>query len=191
MKILLLGLLGIVTTLVVPQRTSRGQTPKLPDAWTKPVNNLQAKLALIEEGKENGTRWLVPYLELQYTGDTARALKVRCAAAHVKFALVDAEGKPVREGYTLPRSGPHPDPGTVAIPYRSSMRIWMGCSNWGIPKDAAAMISADSGAWILKAEEKDKVFLRVTIQADKLDSDPDYTWHGKLETTLKVTWSAQ
>jgi hypothetical protein len=66
----------------------------------------------------------------------------------------------------------------------------MHCTNWGVPKDAAAMIATDSGAWVLAAEEKGKVFLRATIKGAKAESDPDRTWYGTLETPLvKVNWA--
>jgi hypothetical protein len=66
----------------------------------------------------------------------------------------------------------------------------MYCSNWGVPKDAPAMISTDSGAWVIQAEEKGKVFLRATIKGTKAAADPDRTWHGTIETPLvKVDWS--
>ena len=65
----------------------------------------------------------------------------------------------------------------------------MYCSNWGVPKDAAAMISTDSGAWVLQPEEKGKVFLRATITGANVASDPDRTWYGTIETpAVKVDW---
>src|SRR5438067_25703 len=79
------------------------------DTWSKPVHGLQARITLVEKPKINGTRSLVPYLELRNVGDSAHPLKVRCDGGHVAFELVDADGKAVRDGWTLPRSGPHPD----------------------------------------------------------------------------------
>ena len=100
---------------------------------------------------------------------------------------MDADGKVVRDGYSMSRSGPHADPGTVSLPNDSSIRVGMHCTNWGVPKDAAAMISTDSGAWVIKAEEKGKVFLRATLTGKQVESDPDRTWYGTIETTpLKV-----
>ena len=144
---------------------------------------------MVEKPKDNGTRSLVPYLELRNVGNSAYPLKVRCGDGYVKFELVDADGKVIRDGWSLRRSGPHPDPGTVALPLDSSMKISMYCSNWGVPKDAAAMISTDSGAWVLQPEEKGKVFLRATITDANVESDPDRTWHGTIQTpAVKVDW---
>ena len=157
--------------------------------WSKPTRGLQARITLVERPKYNGTRSIVPYLELRNTSSNADPLKVRCHTGHVYFELVDADGKVVRDGSTLPRSGPHADPGTIVLPHDSAMRIGMHCTNWGVPKDAAAMISTDSGAWVLKQQEKGKVFLRATVKGAKVESDPDRMWYGTIVTpAAKVDW---
>lgn len=182
----------LIAVIVVSAIAAGSAAPAADDeqGWSKTVDGLQARITLIEKPKINGTRSLVPYLELRNVSDSAHALKVRCGEGHVQFELVDADGKTVRDGWTLPRSGPHADPGTIALPHDSSMRISMYCSNWGVPKDAAGMISTDSGAWVLKPEEKGKVFLRATIKGTEDKSDPDRTWHGTLATPdVKVDWS--
>ena len=167
---------------------ARGGPPDDGQKWPEPVNRLQAKLTLVQAEPSNGTRKLVPYLELRNASDSAYPLKVRCGGGHVKFELLGLDGKPVRDGHALPRSGPHPDPGVVALPFGSSMRLWMGCTNWGVPKDAAAMISTDSGAWVLRAEEKGKVLLRVTVRGDPDKSDSDRVWHGTVQASIPVEW---
>ncbi len=187
--ILLLGAVVVMSAVVTP-----GAVPPAPpddaDSWSKPTHGLQARVTLVEKPRINGTRSIVPYLELRNGSDSADPLKVRCGGGHVKFELVDADGKAVRDGWALPRSGPHADPGTVSLPFDSSMRIGMYCSNWGVPRDAASMISTDSGAWVLQPKEKGKVFLRVTIKGAKVESDPDRTWHGTIQTpAVKVDWS--
>ena len=155
--------------------------------WSKAVNGLQARVVLVEKPRSNGTRMLHPYLELRNVDDMTFPLKVRLGGAHVKFALVDAEGKLVDAGQSLDRSGPHPDPGTISLPLDSILRVGMHCTNWGIPRDAAAMIATDSGAWVLKPEQKGKVFLRATVSGKK-DAD-ERVWTGKLEAKVRVTWS--
>jgi hypothetical protein len=158
--------------------------------WSKTVRELQARVTLTERPPSNGTRSLVPYLELRNVGSTAYPIKVPCGGGHVTFELVDANGTVLRGGWTLPRSGPHADPGTVVLPHDSSMRIGMYCSNWGVPKDAAAMISTDSGAWVLTADEKGKVFLRMTLKAAPTAADPDRTWHGEIVLPpVTVDWA--
>lgn len=190
MKALLLLFMGLAAvSAVVTSRTAPAGPPAEADSWSNPERGIQARITLVEKPKINGTRSLVPYLELRNVGDSAYPLKVRCGAGHVTFELVGADGKAIRDGWSLPRSGPHPDPGTVVLPLDSSMRIGMYCSNWGVPRDAAAMISTDSGAWVLQPQEKATVFLRATIKGEKVESDPDRTWHGTIQTpAVKVDW---
>lgn len=185
--VLLLAAAVVVSAVVASGAAVAG--PPDDAGWSKTTRDIQACVTLVERPTVNGTRSLVPYLELRNVGSSAYPIKVRCGGGHVKFELVDADGKVVRDGDSLPRSGPHADPGTVSLPHDSSIRVGMHCTNWGVPKDAAAMISTDSGAWVLTAEEKGKVFLRATLTGKPVESDPDRTWHGAIELTLvKVTW---
>lgn len=145
---------------------------------------------MVERPKFNGTRSIAPYLEFRNVSGSAHPLKVRCGSGNVKFELVDADGKVVRHGDTLPHDGPNADPGTIALPDDSSMRIGMYCGGWGVPENAAAMILTESGAWILQPKEKGKVFLRATVKGEKVESDPDRMWHGTIKTPpVKVDWS--
>lgn len=155
--------------------------------WSKAVNGLQARVVLVEKPRFNGTRMLYPYLELRNVENMAEPLKVRLDRAHVKFALVDAEGKLTGSGQLLPRSGPHSDPGTISLPLDSTLRVGMHCTNWGIPRDAAAMIATDSGVWVLKPEQKRKVFLQATVSGKK-ETD-QRLWAGELKAKVRVTWS--
>jgi hypothetical protein len=183
---LFVGLMVMLAMVTTP--TVQSIPPAEADSWSQPTNGLQARITLVEKPISNGTRQIVPCLELRNVSDSAYPLKVRCDDGHVKFELVGADGKVIREGWTLPRSGPHPDPGTVVLPFDSSIRIGMHCSNWGVPKDKPAMIATDSGAWVLQQEEKGKVFLRVTIKGTQVESDPDRIWHGTIEAVVKVEW---
>ncbi len=161
------------------------------DDWSKPVNGLQARVVLVEKARSNGTRMLHPYLDLRNAGDMAYPLKVRLGgAAHVKFKLVDADGKVVDDGQRGARDGPYPDPGTISLPRDSSLRVGMFCTNWGVPQDAAAMIATDSGAWVLKPEQEGRVFLRVKVTGKKQDED-GRIWFGNLEAKTRVTWPGE
>ena len=166
-----------------------GSTANPDDGWSKPVRGIEARISLVERPKVNGTRSIVPYLELRNVSDVANPIHVACGRDHVKFELTDSEGKVVREGrWNLSRSGPHADPGTITLPFDSSIRIGMHCTNWGVPKDAAAMIATDSGAWILQAEEKGSVFLRVTIN-NEAEGKSRQNWRGSLiSPPKKVDW---
>lgn len=157
-------------------------------AWSKEVNGLRLRLKLVEKGKLYGTRWLVPYLELRNVRDLIDPMQVNLDRPHLKVELVNADGVPVRDGWTLPRSGFTPEPGTVSLPLDSFMRLSLECRNWGIPKDAPAMVSTDSGAWVLRDEESGKLFLRATLTGEKTNPDRK-TWSGELQTPpVKVVW---
>lgn len=158
------------------------------NVWSEPADGIEARITLVERGRAYGTRSIVPYLELRNVADSASPVKVRCGGGRVKFELIGADGKVVREGWSLPRSGPHADPGTIVLPFDSSIRIGMHCSNWGVPK-AAAMIATDSGAWVFKSHEKGKLFLRATITGEKPGRRSERIWHGTIVTPpLKVDW---
>src|SRR5262245_11797528 len=185
----------VVLSAAAPSADVAAGPPDDAGGWSKTTRDIQARVTLVEKPKVNGTRSLVPYLELRNVGSSAYPIKVRCGPGHVKFELVEADGKAVRGGDSLPRGGHHAEPltdsepGTGACPRDSSIRVSMYCSNGGVPKDAAAMVSTDSGAWVLKPEEKGKVFLRATLKGEKVESDPDRTWYGTIETPLvKVDW---
>lgn len=47
----------------------------------------------------------------------------------------------------------------------------MYCTNWGTPKDAAAQITTDSGARVLKPEHAGKVFPRATASGKKAEDE--------------------
>jgi hypothetical protein len=157
--------------------------------WSREVNGLQLRLKLVEKGKLYGTRWLVPYLELRNVRDLANPMQVNLDYRHLKVELVSADGEPDRRNHFLVRSGPTPEPGTVSLPWDSSMRLSLECRTWGIPKDAHAMVATDSGAWVMRKDENGKLFLRATLTAEK--SDPEWkTWGGVLQTPpVKVVWN--
>jgi hypothetical protein len=188
MKAIVVLLAAAVLSAVNPSADVAAGPPDDAGGWSITTRDIQARVILVEKPKVNGTRSLVPYLELRNVGSSAYPIMVRCGPGHVKFELVDANGKAVRGGDSLPRDGHHAEPGTVSLPLDSSIRVSMYCRNWGVPKDAAAMVSTDNGAWVLKPEEKGKVFLRATIKGEK--ADPDRTWYGTIETPLvKVDWT--
>jgi hypothetical protein len=115
-------------------------------------------------------------------------LEVNLDRRHLKVELVGADGVPVRSGPLLPRSGPTAELRTVILPRDSSMSISLECRNWGIPKDAPAMVSTDSGAWVIREDENGKVFLRATLTGEK-PNPPWKTWSGDIQTPLvKVDW---
>src|SRR6266513_4498095 len=178
---------GLTVALVTAGGVSDTTAADESDAWSVPTNGLEARLTLVERPKINGTRWLVPYLELRNVRDLAHPMEVQCDSDHLKIELVGADGKPIRAS-ALPRTGFVPDLSRVILPLDSSIRISLECKNWGIPKDAAAMVSTDSGAWVIQEAERGKVYLRATLTGEKIE--PDYkAWHGTVQTPLlKVDW---
>jgi len=180
--------LAFAVSLMLARHCSSASATNETDFWSAPTNGLQARIALAEKPKEFGTRWIVPYLELRNVRDLAHPLEVRCDRQHVQFELVDAAGNAVTNRSVMDRTGPVPDLGSIILPLDSSIRISMECRNWGVLK-AAAMISTDSGAWVIQEAERGQLFLRARIVGDKAEGDRYKIWHGKIETPLvKVDW---
>jgi hypothetical protein len=158
------------------------------NTWSEPINGLQARLTLEEKPKVNGTRLLMPFLELRNVSDLASPMEVNCERQFLKIELVDAEGKEINGRSSLSRSGPIPILNTIILPAHSAIRISLECRNWGVPKDTAAMVATDSGAWIIDASEKGNVYLRATLTGEK--SEPDHKkWKGRIQTPLiAINW---
>jgi hypothetical protein len=157
------------------------------DDWSEAVNGLQARLELVERRKTNGTRLFAPHLELRNVRDLANQMEVNCDNRHLKIELVDANGSPLRDGWSLPRSGPTHELNVIVLPWDSSIRLNLECRNWGVPKDAV-MVAADSGAWVIQENEKGNVYLRATLTGEKIEHSWK-RWGGKIQTPpLKVDW---
>jgi hypothetical protein len=160
------------------------------DDWSEAVNGLQARLELVEGEKINGTPRLMPYLELRNVRDLGAQMEVNCDYRHLKLELVDANGSPLRDGWSSPRSGPTHELNVIVLPFDSSIRLNLDCRSWGVPKDAV-MVAADSGAWVIPENEKGKVYLRATLTGEKIEPSYDSwkRWSGKIQTApLKVDW---
>ena len=98
---------AVVLSAVVPSAGIVAGPPDDADGWSKTTRDIQARVTFVEKPKVNGTRSLVPSLELRNVGSSAYPIKVRCGPGHVKFELVDADGKVVRGGDSLARDGHH------------------------------------------------------------------------------------
>jgi hypothetical protein len=184
----------ILTSLLLASLTlmSSGSGAVVPideeEGWSRATNGLQARLTLIEKGELHGTRWLVPFFELRNVSNIGNQMEVNCDDRHLKVELVDVDGKSIRDGWLLPRSGPASELNTVILPWASSIRISLENRIWGVPTNAAAMVSTDSGALVIGEQEKGRMFLRATLTGESNKSDYK-KWSGSIQTPLmKVNW---
>ena len=170
--------------------TSTGATPEVKnEGWSSAINGMQARLTLVQEDEQYGTRWLVPYLELRNVRDVGNQMEVNCDRHHLTVELVNAKGEPIRSGWTQPRSGPSSEMNTLILPWHSSITLSLENRNWMVPRNSPAMISTESGAWVLEGNEKGKVFLRATLTDEPIEPSPWKRWYGTIQTELlKVDW---
>src|SRR5262245_34228677 len=87
------------------------------DDWSEAVNGLQARLELVERGEINGTRLFAPHLELRNVRDLGNQMEVNCDDRHLKIELLDVNGSPTRDGWSLPRSGPTHELNVIVLPW--------------------------------------------------------------------------
>src|ERR1044072_8556602 len=99
------GLLFALSLMIARHCSAASGTNEI-NSWSAATNGLQARVTLVERSKINSTRWIVPYLELRNVRNLAHPMEVRCDNQHVRFALVDASGRPVGDGQVMDRSGP-------------------------------------------------------------------------------------
>lgn len=156
------------------------------EGWSETVNGLQARLVVVKKENFNGTRWFVPYLEMRNVSDRAAPLEIRCDPAHLKIELLNGKGEPVSIGISTHMSGPALPLGTLILPIDSSIRVSLESRNFGVPKNAAAMVS--TGGWVLEEAQNGGVFLRAILTGEEA-KHPYTTWSGRIETRLQpVVW---
>jgi len=188
MKSRLLICLLIQVLFVLPVPAARSSTPK-DDVWSPTVNGLQTRLTLVEGESHNGTRWIVPYLELRNVRSEAAQMEVNCDRHHLTIELVNDDGKPIRSGWLLPRSGPPVELNVIVLPWHSSIKLSLENGNWGVPRNQPAMVSTDSGAWVLADTENGKVFLRATLTDEPIKPYAWKRWYGTIQSPpVKVDW---
>ena len=158
----------------------RAVIPSVGD-WSKPVNGLQARLAV-----EN---WRDPivgiYLELRNVKNLGNTMTVPVDAQRIDFELLDADGAKVPVP-GLPRSGPVVDLKDFQLPFDSSLRFNLSVSTVGIP-DVNTMIALRSHAWALKDSSPATFRLRASFKAEKPDRFSHALWHGEIQVpSVKV-----
>jgi hypothetical protein len=162
------------------------------DGWSREVSGLEARLTLVDRGIGNGTRWLVPYLELRNVRDAGNPMEVNLDGRRLQVELVGEEGKPLGLRPRPGHSGPVGPLGTVTLPRDSTIRISLAIGGWSVPKGADALVDSRRGAYFVYEREKGKVFLRATLTAEgptaPLQSFAT-TWSGNIQTPLlKLDW---
>jgi hypothetical protein len=154
------------------------------------VNGLQARLTIVERPAVNGTRWLVPYLELRNVRNLSTPMDVNLDGPQLRIELVDDKGQPMTgRRREPPRTGPNVALGSVRLPRDSSMRISLETFGYGMGGGAAIVGTRNEG-WIVEAHEKGRVFLRATLTAAPPAAHPHWaSWSGTLHTpAVKVDW---
>ncbi len=149
------------------------------DAWSKPVNGIQARLSLVQKEIVNGTPILVTYLELQNVSDSAYVIEVPWDRVALTWSVTDDAGKAVS-----PADGPWDEirlesTGLLRIPHDSTLKMNVAHRGAGIPKDQAAHL--DLGPlthWYFKSDDKRTLYLQGKLTVAKKE---DKLWFGSLE----------
>jgi beta-lactamase regulating signal transducer with metallopeptidase domain len=142
--------------------------------WSKPVNGLQARLAV-----EN---WRDPivgiYLELRNVKDLGNTMTVPANAERIDFDLRDADGKKISQA-GLPRSGPVVDLKDFQLPFDSSLRFNLSVTTVGVP-NVNAMIALRSHAWTLD-ELPASYRLSASFNVERPEKFSHTLWYGKIQ----------
>ena len=142
--------------------------------WSKPVNGLQARLAI-----ENWRDPIVAvYLELRNVKDLLNTMTVPIDAQRIDFELRDDDGKKVPIP-GLPRSGPVVELKDFQLPFESSLRLNLSVSTVGVP-DVNTMIALRSHVWPLKEGAPATYKLRASFKAEKPERFSHTLWHGEI-----------
>lgn len=154
------------------------------DSWSPTMNGLQARIVIVQKPAINGSRWLVPYLELR---SGVQFLTVDCDWSNLKFELVDKEGKAVQTEGPVAISGPDPSLGLIRLPPDSSISLSLEARNLAIGRTEAII---SRGAWFLEKKHKGKVFMRATlIGSAKETKNGGGVWSGEIKMPpVRVDW---
>jgi hypothetical protein len=155
------------------------QTAEAPDAWSKPVNGLQARLFFAVKETINGTPIITTYLELRNVSDNANPLELPFDPPdlQLEFSATDAAGKAVS-----PAKGPfrelRADQGMMRIPFDGLLRVNIAHRGAAIPKDYAAHLDLGADAaidgsddapavWDFKNRDKQTYHLQAKLTVKK------------------------
>jgi hypothetical protein len=160
-----------------------------PDAWSKPVSGLQARLCFARKDKLGGTPIITTYLELRHVSEVADVIELPLDGNDVAFDFVvtDADGKPVP-----PAGGSYheltPDVGLIRLPYDSRSRVNIAHRGAGVPKDYAAHLDLGADAaidgraaapavWDFKRGDNQTYYLQAKLTVKKRDNQ---RWSGTI-----------
>lgn len=144
--------------------------------WSKPVNGLQARLAV-----EN---WRDPmigvFLELKNSADLLNTMLVPINADRIDFQLRNPEGELV-PAPGFPRSGPVVTLKDFQLPYDSSLRFNLSVSTVGMSLNSNAMIALRSHVWVIPAGDFGRYELSGSFKVPRERGQNQTTWHGELQ----------
>jgi hypothetical protein len=146
--------------------------------WSKPVNSLEARLAIEPGGSNNGTPILATYLELRNVSDSATPIEIAFDPSKIEFKVTDAKGNEVAQA-GLPYDGIVAQPGPLRLPHDSQLRLGVSGHGAGIPKDQGALLDlASSAVWLFKRGDTGEYRLQAKFTIAKTS---DTAWHGTIE----------
>jgi len=157
----------------------KGAAAAGPNAWSDPVNGLQARLALSSRETVNGTPLLNAYLELRNVSDVANTMQIPLDRDQVKFTVTDSRGQP-KQPHHGPYDGVVVPFAALCLPHEGFLRFNIACRGLGIPKDQGALLDLGAGSsWVFARDDREAYSLHAewTIApTGKKD------WSGTIET---------
>src|SRR5437762_3513649 len=83
-------LLTITCLLLIMIGTGIALSISTDDGWSSTVNGIQSRLTLVQKKEHNGTRWLVPYLELRNVREPVNQIEINCDRNHLTMVSTDS-----------------------------------------------------------------------------------------------------
>jgi hypothetical protein len=173
--------LALVALLALSPAARAADVPPADQGWSKPVNQLQARVVLKRTAVSNGTTIIVPFLELRNTG---APLLFKWKSAAITLQVVDANGKEFPRNNTGAFDGGSLARVDVALPQQSDISFRLGSGGWGIPADKAGIVDMGiNDAWLFDKADPDYSF-KVTLEIPGKPgqrADDMTIWTGKIE----------
>ncbi len=152
-----------------------------PEAWSKPVNGLQARLCFARKEVLAGTPLLAAYLELRNVSSSSNALELPVDGPDIeyRFTVTDGDGKSVPATST-PYDEIRADVGVVRIPFDSLLRLNITHRGAGVAPDQAASLDLGPLAvWSFRRGDTQTYYLQAELTVKK---GGGARWSGTLRT---------